>query len=213
MFDSESRIWSRTGPKVHIFVPREIIRGKHFRERRWVLDSIIPQLREIWADLISKSTRKDGKLSLNAFTWLNKVTLDIIGLAGEPTHCSIHLREVLISHSVPKTGFDYSFNSLHSPDEKQNELYESIRSIFTIQSSGFMFILQMFFPLFRPIVGFYSFRKSMCHKSSSLANFPHACSQKRVRSHTTHRFSTYSREESRCARRTQLGWLWRHRKA
>ena len=84
MFDSESRIWSRTGPKVHIFVPREIIRGKHFRERRWVLDSIIPQLREIWADLISKSTRKDGKLSLNAFTWLNKVTLDIIGLAGDP---------------------------------------------------------------------------------------------------------------------------------
>ena len=47
------------------------------------LDAIILQLREIWADLISKSTRKDGKLGFNAFTWLNKVTLDIIGLAGD----------------------------------------------------------------------------------------------------------------------------------
>jgi hypothetical protein len=44
---------------------------------------IILQLREIWTDLISKSTRKDGKLGLDSFTWLNKVTLDIIGLAGD----------------------------------------------------------------------------------------------------------------------------------
>jgi cytochrome P450 len=87
------------------------------------------ELREIWADLISKSTRKDGKLGLNAFTWLNKATLDIIGLAG----------------------FDYTFNSLHSPDEKQNELYEAIRSIFTTKSVELMFILQLYFPLFRPI--------------------------------------------------------------
>lgn len=87
------------------------------------------ELREIWAELLSKSTRKDGKLGFDAFIWLNKVTLDIIGLAG----------------------FDYTFNSLHSPDEKQNELYESIRSILTIKAGEFMFILQLFFPLFRPI--------------------------------------------------------------
>ncbi|KAI9452898.1 cytochrome P450 [Lactarius psammicola] len=87
------------------------------------------ELRDIWADLSSKSTRKDGKLGFNAFVWLNKVTLDIIGLAG----------------------FNYSFNSLHSPDEKQNELYESIRSLLTIKGGEFMFILQLFFPLFRII--------------------------------------------------------------
>ncbi|KAH9030860.1 cytochrome P450 [Lactarius deliciosus] len=86
------------------------------------------ELRDVWADLISKSTRKDGKLGLDTFTWLNKVTLDIIGLAG----------------------FDYAFNSLHSPDENQNELYESIRSMLTIKVE-FMFLLQLFFPLFRPI--------------------------------------------------------------
>ncbi|KAH9030859.1 cytochrome P450 [Lactarius deliciosus] len=87
------------------------------------------ELRDIWADLISKSTRKDGKLNFNAFVWLNKVTLDIIGL----------------------TGFDYAFNSLHSPDENQNELYESIRSMFAIKAGQFTFLLQLFFPLFRPI--------------------------------------------------------------
>ncbi|KAH8985283.1 cytochrome P450 [Lactarius akahatsu] len=87
------------------------------------------ELRDIWADLISKSTRKDGKLGLDTFTWLNKVTLDIIGLAG----------------------FDYAFNSLHSPDDKQNELYESVRSMLTIKVGEIMFVLQLFFPLFRPI--------------------------------------------------------------
>ncbi|KAI9443955.1 cytochrome P450 [Lactarius indigo] len=87
------------------------------------------ELRDIWADLITKSTRKDGKLSFNAFVWLNKVTLDIIGLAG----------------------FNYTFNSLHSPDENQNELYESIRSMFMAKAGEFMFVLQLFFPLFRPI--------------------------------------------------------------
>ena len=51
---------------------------------------IILQLREIWTDLMSKSKRKDGKLGFNAYTWLNKVTLDIIGLAGERP-CSITL--------------------------------------------------------------------------------------------------------------------------
>ncbi|KAH8985284.1 cytochrome P450 [Lactarius akahatsu] len=76
-----------------------------------------------------ESTRKDGKLSFNTFVWLNKVTLDIIGLAG----------------------FNYAFNSLHAPDEKQNELYESIRSMLTTKAGQFMFILQLFFPLFRPI--------------------------------------------------------------
>ena len=156
MFDSESRVWSRSGAKVHVVVPREIIRGKHFREGSGALDSMLInlQLREIWADLISKSTRKDGKLGLNAFTWLNKVTLDIIGLAGNPLSVSIYLQDVLISRSVPQTGFDYTFNSLHAPDKEQNELYEAIRSMFSTTSGGFMFVLQLYFPLFRPIVSF-----------------------------------------------------------
>jgi hypothetical protein len=86
MHNPESRVRSRSGSKIHVVIPREIIRGEHFREKSLVSvrrNNIILQLREIWADLISKSTRKDGKLGFNAFTWLNKVTLDIIGLAGD----------------------------------------------------------------------------------------------------------------------------------
>lgn len=85
MLYSESRVWSRSGAKVHVIIPREVIRGKHFGEIVWAFDSAptILQLREIWADLLSKSTRKDGKLAFNSFPWLNKATLDIIGLAGD----------------------------------------------------------------------------------------------------------------------------------
>ena len=40
-------------------------------------------MRDIWLDLCSRNTtRKDGYLRIDAFAWLNKVTLDIIGLAG-----------------------------------------------------------------------------------------------------------------------------------
>ncbi|KAI9443952.1 cytochrome P450 [Lactarius indigo] len=108
------------------------------------------ELRDIWTDLISKSTRKDGKLGFDAFVWLNKVTLDIIGLAGN-TRSSTHLQDVLIAYSASQTGFNYTFNSLNSPDENQNELYESIRSILTIKAGVSMFVFQLFFPLFRPI--------------------------------------------------------------
>ncbi|KAI9460712.1 cytochrome P450 [Russula earlei] len=86
------------------------------------------ELREIWVNLLSETTRKDGKLGLDAFKWLNKVTLDIIGLAG----------------------FNYSFDSLHSPDQKQNVLYGAIRSILA-SPRDFSFVLQLFFPMFRPI--------------------------------------------------------------
>ncbi|KAH9980693.1 cytochrome P450 [Russula compacta] len=61
--------------------------------------------------------------------WLNKVTLDIIGLAG----------------------FNYPFDSLHSTGEEQNDLYEAIRSIIMAPSRGLIHSLQLFFPIFRSI--------------------------------------------------------------
>ncbi|THH12862.1 hypothetical protein EW146_g7297, partial [Bondarzewia mesenterica] len=39
------------------------------------------EMRETWFTRLAESTRKDGKLEIDAFAWLNKVTLDIIGLA------------------------------------------------------------------------------------------------------------------------------------
>ncbi|KAH9965553.1 cytochrome P450 [Lactifluus volemus] len=87
------------------------------------------ELREIWADLISKSSRKDGRLRLDAYTWLNKVTLDIIGLAG----------------------FNYTFDSLHSGDETKNPMYTAFRSIVMANARNLVFIIQFAFPLFRSI--------------------------------------------------------------
>ncbi|KZV64003.1 cytochrome P450 [Peniophora sp. CONT] len=68
------------------------------------------EMRDIWLDLCARdTTRKDGYLRIDAFAWLNKVTLDIIGLAG----------------------FDYDIDSLHAPDESPNELNEAVRTIFS----------------------------------------------------------------------------------
>ena len=107
---------------------------------------------------MSKSKRKDGKLGFDAYTWLNKVTLDIIGLAGDRPIVQIP-SEIISPAILCLTGFNYNFNSLFSPDEKQDELYESIRTMLTVKSDEFMLILQLFFPLFRFIVRVYSFRQ------------------------------------------------------
>jgi hypothetical protein len=42
------------------------------------------QLRDIWLEKASNSEREDGRHRVDVFPWLNKVTLDIIGLTGAP---------------------------------------------------------------------------------------------------------------------------------
>lgn len=61
----------------------------------------------MWSDLCANTTRKDGYVRLDAFAWLNKVTLDIMGIAG----------------------FGYVIDSLHAPDDHPNELNEAVRVI------------------------------------------------------------------------------------
>ncbi|KAH9965560.1 cytochrome P450 [Lactifluus volemus] len=84
------------------------------------------ELRDIWADLVSKSSRKDGKLRLDACSWLDKATLDIVGLAG----------------------FNYAFDSLHSD---QNPVYVAFRSLENIAPINFIYAVQVLFPIFRSI--------------------------------------------------------------
>ncbi|KAH9973118.1 cytochrome P450 [Lactifluus volemus] len=87
------------------------------------------ELREIWADLVSKSTRKDGRLRLDASSWLNKVTLDIIGLAG----------------------FNYAFDSLRSTDEAQDPIYVAFRALTTLPTFKLIYAIQILLPIFRSI--------------------------------------------------------------
>ncbi|VDC00282.1 unnamed protein product [Peniophora sp. CBMAI 1063] len=82
------------------------------------------EMRDIWLDMCARdTTRKDGYLRIDAFAWLNKVTLDIIGLAG----------------------FDYDIDSLHAPDEHPNELNEAVRTIFSFEG-GLATLLQFMIP-------------------------------------------------------------------
>jgi hypothetical protein len=68
------------------------------------------QLRNIWA-----SQAVNGMVRMDALSWLNKATLDIIGLAGQYT-------SFFPWPSLTGTGFNYNFNSLGSehPTELAN---------------------------------------------------------------------------------------------
>ncbi|KAI0318462.1 cytochrome P450 [Amylostereum chailletii] len=95
------------------------------------------QLRDIWLSKASQTPRKDGKTQLDAFNWLNKVTLDMIGL----------------------TGFNYSFNALELPDGQKDELYEAISTAGSAESGNPLFrTLQLVFPPARLIPTAYTRR-------------------------------------------------------
>ncbi|KAJ7931328.1 cytochrome P450 [Mycena leptocephala] len=89
------------------------------------------ELRDFWMIEISQSQRTDGKIEVDAFAWMNRLALDIIGLAG----------------------FDYDFDSLHAtaPDSQPNELLQAVRDLFTFDFFTVAFIVQLFFPLARLI--------------------------------------------------------------
>ncbi|VDC07230.1 unnamed protein product [Peniophora sp. CBMAI 1063] len=86
------------------------------------------ELRDIWLDLAAKSTRKDGRVRVNAFSWMNKVTLDIIGLAG----------------------FGYEFDSLHRAEDDQDELYRAFSRTINSKRSPFLFV-QISIPILRDL--------------------------------------------------------------
>ena len=191
---SESRVWSCTSPKVHLIVPREIVGSMHWLERsslKFLTRASTIQLRDIWVDLLSKSTRKDEKLSLNTFMWLNKVTLDIIGLAGNSPFSAPSFATLIALCQSP-TGFNYPFNSLHSTGEEQNDLYEAIRSILIAPSRSLIHGLQLFFPIFRAIVSIPLIWRGQRELTSfHVANASLSSPRSLFRSSSTYWISTY----------------------
>ncbi|KAK7031142.1 hypothetical protein VNI00_013750 [Paramarasmius palmivorus] len=83
------------------------------------------ELRDVWKAQINDS--ENGEVRLDAMTWLSKMTLDVIGLAG----------------------FNYQFSSLSS---KPNELNEAFKILFK-QTSSFQLwpLLQGHIPFLRPL--------------------------------------------------------------
>ena len=95
------------------------------------------------------------------YMWLNRVTLDIIGLAGNLLSLSI----ASTAHSESHVGFNYAFDSLHPPaeekeEEKTNDIYWAIRSVLAhAVSPSPLFAIQLLFPMFRLIVSILLYRK------------------------------------------------------
>ncbi|KAF7796927.1 hypothetical protein EIP86_008112 [Pleurotus ostreatoroseus] len=85
------------------------------------------ELRDIWYTQLIQYARPDGKLEVDAFQWMNRVTLDIIGLAG----------------------FNYEFHSMHISSGETHELHEAVRKMFDFEAFTVSFLVQALFPLTR----------------------------------------------------------------
>lgn len=79
--------------------------------------------------------------------WLNRTTLDVIGLAGKVSP----VRGRMMCHS-PWLGFNYDFDSLNA-NGKPNELNEAFATMFAAgQRLSILPVLQAWFPPLRVIV-------------------------------------------------------------
>ncbi|KIJ62084.1 hypothetical protein HYDPIDRAFT_114926 [Hydnomerulius pinastri MD-312] len=87
-------------------------------------------LRDVWSAEVAKDPAANTTgARLEVMTWLSRMTLDVIGLAG----------------------FNYNFNALN-PNEKKNELNEAFSTMFTAgQRISILPLLQSRIPLFRLI--------------------------------------------------------------
>ena len=76
----------------------------------------------------------------------------MIGLTGDWPSSSLTL--LLIEHFESCVGFQYNFDSLHSPDDRQDDLYGAICDSLkaNLSSNKIIFTLQALFPIFRRIV-------------------------------------------------------------
>ncbi|KAF7291539.1 Cytochrome P450 [Mycena chlorophos] len=84
------------------------------------------ELRDIWMVELSAEERTE----IDVFVWMNRLTLDTIGLAG----------------------FDHDFDSLQVagvPGSHSEELLQAVRDLFTFNFYTVSFMIQLFFPLAR----------------------------------------------------------------
>ncbi|TFY74075.1 hypothetical protein EWM64_g9937, partial [Hericium alpestre] len=82
------------------------------------------QLHDIWNAEIAQAELTNGKAKMDVLSWLNKATLDVIGLAG----------------------FNYAFNALNA-DGEENELNIAVQTMVgSGNNRGFFDIIRVFVP-------------------------------------------------------------------
>ncbi|KAI0036247.1 cytochrome P450 [Vararia minispora EC-137] len=99
------------------------------RKHTEVFVSKANELCSIWKDMCNNSDRDDGSVKVDAFEWMNKVTLDIICLAG----------------------FNYDTAALRSTNDQPNEMNKAVRTMFSFELNEPIFVLQTVFPILRLI--------------------------------------------------------------
>jgi hypothetical protein len=100
------------------------------------------KLRDIW---LVESLKHSGSSRIDVLSWLNKLTLDVIGLAGA---C---VTWMLIVGLTRYTGFNYNFEALSN---KQTELNDALVAIFKADSKPSVIpMLKTRIPFLRFLVG------------------------------------------------------------
>jgi len=103
----------------------------------------------LWTSEITKEASETKSARIDVLSWLSKMTLDVIGLAGR--YPLIWIIKVFAQLNFP-SGFNYSFNALNAED-KPNELNEAFSKLFKVANSlSLLPVLQAWFPVFRSLV-------------------------------------------------------------
>lgn len=103
-----------------IFIQKAIQVGPLLSRGVWFCIYFV-KLRDIW---LLESLKHGNSVRIDVLSWLNKMTLDVIGLAGV---CDIRILIV----GLPRTGFNYNFEALSN---KQTELNDALAAIFKADS-------------------------------------------------------------------------------
>lgn len=106
----------------------------------------------MWEETITDNPcSKEGWARVEVLSWMSRITLDIIGLAGK------FMRLIVLIFTSPRLeGFHHEFNSLDGKEErdtKSGSLNQALGSLLRGgEGPGFLTILQATFPIFRIIV-------------------------------------------------------------
>ncbi|CDO69788.1 hypothetical protein BN946_scf184766.g33 [Trametes cinnabarina] len=104
------------------------------------------QLRDVWA---AELDAKGEPTRINVIRGLSKMTLDVIGLAGESESLPESDRSLRAEETL--AGFNYEFNALN-PRGEQNELAKAFEEVFSFPAKiPVLMILRNLFPVFEII--------------------------------------------------------------
>jgi hypothetical protein len=112
------------------------------------------ELRNAWESEVRKEDDSSQPPTIDVLSWLSRMTLDVIGLAGMLSF-SVACELYLTAGYCFALGFNYKFNAL-SEGKERNELNQAFSKIFETNASvSIIPLLRGFFPALRWLVCLY----------------------------------------------------------